>query len=214
MKKRYVFLLLYFALVAVMYFTSATLAKYITTTNNKQSFNIGSKLYFDYTRGDLFRGDQLIIGEDKSFFDDDGVLHQRLETKNVIPGEKLTFHFTVSNFNSETNEVNGIDGIFFPQAGGIIEMPSMGRSYDINCSLFYRRIPQDGSVVSSAFTDFTNDTEFQLPVYVEDDPSTHMMYEFQIQVILDGQVPNTTSEDYFDATLIIFLFVDAASKIA
>ena len=34
------------------------------------------------------------------------------------------------------------------------------------------------------------------------------------QVILDGQVPNTTSKDYFDATLIIFLFIDAASKIS
>lgn len=214
MKNKYLFLLIYCAIAAALYFTSATLAKYITTTNNTQTFNVGSKLYFDYERGNLFRGDQLIIGEDKSYYDDDQVLHQRLETKNVIPGDKLTFHFTVSNFNPVTNEVNGIEGQFYPQAGGILEMPTKGTTYDIRCNIFYREVPADGSPASSAFTDVTKDTVFELPVYDESDPSTHIKYEFQIQVILDGQASNTTSEDYFGATLVIYLFIDAASDIA
>lgn len=213
MKKKYIFLLIYLAVAGTLYLTSATLAKYITTTNNTQSFNVGSKLYFDYERGDLFRGDDLIIGEDRTYIDDDGNVHQRLETKNVAPGEQLKFHFTVSNFNKETSEVNGIAGQFFPQAGGILELPTLGTTHDIRCHIFYRKLPTDGSSSSAPFTDVTSDTKFVLPVYDEADPSTHVLYEFQIQVILDGQASGTTSDDYFDAELIIYLFVDAASDI-
>ena len=36
-------------------------------------------------------------------------------------------------------------------------------------------------------------------------------YEFKITVMIDDQIENTTSDDYFDATLSINLFINAAS---
>ena len=48
-----------------------------------------------------------------------------------------------------------------------------------------------------------------LPPYEQE----KVKYEFKINCILDDQLSNTTSDDYFGATLSIYLFINAASSI-
>lgn len=208
MKKRMLVLIVYLAFAGAILLTSSTLAKYFTTVDNNPTFVIGSNLYFDYDRGDLFRNNQLIVGVETEYVDN-GLTYQRIETMNVAPGDNLTYHFFVSNFNEETGESNGIDGDFFPQAGATLALPILGNSVDIKCTITYREIPLDGSAPSATFTLVTDD--FYLPK-VESD-ADKVKYEFKVEVILDGQIQQTTSEDYFGASLTIYLFVDAASAL-
>lgn len=208
MRKKIFVMLVYLMFAGAIILTSSTLARYLTTTDPNPTFIIGSDLYFDYTRGDLFRNNQLIVGVETEY-EVDGEKFQRIETKNVAPGDNLTYHFYISNFEELGVKANGVPGEFFPQAGATLAMPALGDTYDINCTITYRPIPLDGSAPTSSYTLVTDD--FNLPVVSED--TGKIKYEFRVEVIIDNQVPHTTSDDYFGATLSIYLFVDAASKV-
>lgn len=209
MKRRMLVIMVYLAFVGAIILTSSTLAKFLTTTDPNPTFIIGSDLYFDYNRGELYRNNQLIVGVETEY-EEDGEIYQRIETKNVAPGDNLTYHFYISNFDEDGVKENGVLGEFFPQAGATLAMPKFGDTYNINCTITYRPIPTDGSAPSSSYTLVTDD--FNLPV-VNSDGTGKVKYEFKVEVIIDSQVPHTTSDDYFGATLSIYLFVDAASKV-
>lgn len=209
MKRKTLVLIVYLAFASAIILTSSTLAKYLTTTEKNPTFVIGSDLYFDYNRGNLYRNNQLIVGVETEY-EEDGEIYQRIETKNVAPGDNLTYHFYVSNFDEDGVKENGVLGEFYPQAGATLAMPKLGDTYNINCTITYRAIPTDGSEPSSSFTLVTDD--FTLPV-VNKDNTGKVKYEFKVEIIIDSQVPHTTSDDYFGATLSIYLFVDAASQV-
>lgn len=209
MKKKY-FIILYLAFVLVVLLASSTLAKYVTTTSKESSFVIGNNLYFDYKRGDLFRNDQLIVGKEVEY-EEDGVIMQRIETMNVVPGDNLVYHFFVSNasFEESSEEKNNIEAIVFPQAGATLEMPALDtfpKVFNIDCTISYRVISETGTP-SSTFTMVTDD--MPLPIAENEE----VVYEFKVEVIVDDQVDYTTSDDYFGAVLTIYLFVDAASEV-
>ena len=65
----------------------------------------------------------------------------------------------------------------------------------------------DGSIATTQFSLLTN--KIVLPPYEQE----KVKYEFKINCILDDQLSNTTSDDYFGATLSIYLFINAASSI-
>ena len=204
MKRKYL-LILYLVFVYVVLITSSTLAKYIHTSTTKTSFTIGDKLYFNYERSDLFRNNQLIVGYETEY--DDGIIHKRIETMNVMPGDDLSYHFYVSNYNSKTLDYNGLVGEFLPITTAMISLPVKGQTYDVNCTISFRQVPTDGSVATTQFSLLTN--KIALPPYEQE----KVKYEFKINCILDDQLSNTTSDDYFGATLSIYLFINAASSI-
>lgn len=213
-RKRIILALFYVSLVALVYFTSSTLSKYVTSNNTSGDFTIGEKLYFDYTRGDLYRGDQLIVGVpiEENKFDADGNLissKKRVETMNVAPGDTLKFHFFVSNINEDMTEYNGIDGEFHVSATAILSMPVYQADYQLDCTITYREVPEDG--VLGTFTDLAGDKNMDLLKY-DGTSATKMKYEFQVYVVLDDQIQATSNDDYVGATLSIYLFVDAANK--
>ena len=78
---------------------------------------------------------------------------------------------------------------------------------DVNCTISFRQVPTDGSVATTQFSLLTN--KIALPPYEQE----KVKYEFKINCILDDQLSNTTSDDYFGATLSIYLFINAASSI-
>lgn len=214
--KKLMIILLYILLVSTLYLTSTTITKYSTYRRGVATFNIGQKLYFHYERGDLFRNNNLIIGVEmeEPIYDENGNLtdiQRRIETMNVTPGDNLTYHFYVSNYNLTTLERNGVDGSFYISAVAEFSMPSQKSNYKLNCTLSYREVSQEGDV--KPFKNFTSDKELDLPIYVEDDFATHMNYEFEIYVILDEQIKTTSADDYVDATLSILLFIDATNDI-
>lgn len=214
-KLRILFLIVYLLIVGVVYLTSLTLSKYVTSNVFESDFTIGEKLYFDYTRGDLFRGDQLIIGVpiEEEIYDSNGVLvntKRRIETMNVAPGDIIKYHFFVSNVDETVSEVNSVYGEFFVSSSAILSLPFLGNESSVACTVTYRPIYE--GVEPGAFTDLAKDKKLDLPKYDGTDGSI-VKYEFQIYVVLDDQIKATSDDDYVGATLTIYLFVDAANKV-
>lgn len=220
-KLKYLVFIAYVALVASLFAVSLTMARYVSDVNTGGDFEIGEKLYFNYKRSNLYRGDQLIVGkevEDPSF---GGTV---LETMNVAPGDKITFHFYISNFElSNLNIItkNDVDAYFHPASAALLELPMKGFRYDADSTMYYRKVyektyssdtlaidPTKEYDTSVKFSFLTTDTKLDLPAT----KSTLVVYEFTVTVELDGQIPNTTSDDYFDATLSIDLYFNAVSK--
>lgn len=214
-RKKLILALLYISLVGVVYLTSSTLSKYISSNNTTGDFTIGEKLYFDYTRGDLFRGDQLIVGVpiEENIYDEHTheliKTKKRIETMNVAPGDILKFHFYVSNVNEEFTEYNGIEGEFHVSASALLSMPVNQADYQLDCTITYRDVTDSSNI--GAFTDLAKDRNIDLLKYDGTSASVRK-YEFQVYVVLDDQVQATSNDDYVGATLSIYLFVDAANK--
>lgn len=217
--RKLIFMLAIYMLFIITIFLSArTLTKYFTSSDVNGNFDIGKKLYFHYDRGDLFRNNQLIVGVEveQPKYDEDGnvvSVSRRIETMNVIPGDKLIYHFFISNVNLATNEANGIDGVFHTFGTSQLSIPVKGSTYDLNCEIKYRSVDQNGQQLSP-FKTFTSDLDENLPIYNKDDENTYARYEFQITVTLDDQVESTDKDDYFGATLSIYLSAVAANKIS
>lgn len=212
-KRRLMLVLFYITLVGFVYFTSSTLSKYLTTNSTEGNFTVGEKLYFDYTRGDLFRGDQLIIGvpiEEEVY--ENGILvetKRRIETMNVAPGDVLKYHFTVSNVNEGKTEFNSVPAVFHVTATAILSMPVKQSTYTFKCTILYAPVNVETGVVGT-YTDLPQDMDLSLPKY-EQTAATELKYAFQVYVILDDQVTATSKDDYIGATLSIYLFIDAAN---
>lgn len=221
-KNLIVLCLLYLLFISVLFLTSNALTRYYTSSEVSGNFDIGKKLYFNYERGDLFRNNQLIVGVEveNPKYDQNGNLievERRIETMNVVPGDVLVFHFYVSNFNSITEEANGIDGVFHAFGTSQLSMPVKGRTYDLNCSIKYRMVDEDGKEIAGdagAYKTFTQDKDESLPIFDKTNKEdTYIKYEFQISVTLDDQIESTNKDDYFGATLSIYLSVVAANVI-
>lgn len=202
MKKKYL-LLIYLVFVVVLFLTSSTLSKYVSTQNKETSFVVGNNLFFEYNRGNLYRNKQLIVGKEVQI-EQDGVLIDRIETMNLAPKDVLVYHFYVTNYGLSTDENNNVDGLFFPQAGATLEMPVIKKVYNINCTISYRAVSEVGEVSTTPFSLVTDN--INLPKFSDE----KMTYEFKVEVKAD-QVEATTHDDYFGSTLTIYLFVDAAS---
>ena len=210
---------IYLLFVLCMYFTGTALAKYISSESTEIDFQIGSTLFFNYERHELFRNDQLIVGVEVEY-EEDGEKLRRIETMNVVPGDSLTYHFFVSNYDLVSGEKNAINGIFFPNAKATLALPMKGSIYDVECSIQYREVilteDSNGNIIETteeSWTNLVNGAYINLPPVDEekDNESRRVKYEFRISVIIDDQVEDTTSDDYFDATLSIKLFINAAS---
>ena len=202
MKRKYL-LLMYFVMIVLLFLTSSTLSKYVSTTNKESSFVVGNNLYFEYIRGDLYRNKQLIVGKEVQY-EEDGRIVDCIETMNLAPKDTLVYHFYVTNYSSTTDEANNVDGLFYPQAGAMLEMPVLGKKYEFDCTISYRPVTEIGEASTVPFTLVTDNID--LPIFANE----KITYEFKVEVKAD-QVEATTHDDYFGAKLIIYLFVDAAS---
>lgn len=218
--KKLLFMLAFYMLFIITIFVSSkTLTKYFTSSDINGNFDIGKKLYFHYERGDLFRNNQLIVGvevEQPKYDENNNVISvsRRIETMNVIPGDKLVYHFFISNLNLATSEANGIDGVFHTYGTSQLSIPVKGATYDLNCEIKYRTVDQNGNQLTS-FKTFTSDLDENLPIYnKDDDANSYVRYEFQITVTLDDQIESTDKDDYFGATLSIYLSAVAANRIS
>lgn len=210
MKKRYIVFIVYLVFIGFICLGSGILAKYVSNTDTELDFTVGSILYFDYERSDLYRNSQ-IVPVTPSVYQENGETFTLLETMNVVPGDSLTYHFFVSNFNNQTGDVNIIDGLFFPNTSATLSLPIKGKIYNVNSTILYREVPYDendkttpnngvwNNLVEGGYLDLP-------PVAIR-----KVKYEFKVTVVVDDQVENTSHEDYFDAVLTIKLFINAAS---
>ena len=210
MKKRYFIFIAYLVAVTVVSISSGLLAKYVSNSDAEIDFSVGSILYFNYERSDLYRNSQ-IVPVTPSVYQEDGESFQLLETTNVVPGDSLTYHFFVSNFNTVTGDQNIIDGLFFPNTNATLSLPMKGQIYNVNSTILYREVPYDSTDTTTpsnnVWSNLVEGNYLNLPpVSVK-----KVRYEFRVTVVVDDQVENTDHEDYFDAVLTIKLFINAAS---
>lgn len=232
MKRKSILLLIaYLLVVFAVYLTSSTLTKYVSTTNSTGDYNLGSRLFVNYERGQLYRNNQLIVGveidEGEIGADKKVAEKKRIETMNVAPNDLLVYHFYVQNYDEKTEkdatgkdvlvkddkgntiitDSNGILGQFHVSATSVLSMPAHGATYNPGCTLTYRKVNLDGSY--GEWMDFPSDKDVDLPIY---DGTNPMLYEFQVYVLIDDQVETTSHDEYVGATLSILIFVDAADK--
>lgn len=210
MKKRFIFFAAYIIFAFFAFLTAVTLAKYVYTGSTEVGFQVGSTLFFDYQRHELYRNDQLIVGVETEYVED-GQTYQRIETMNVVPGDSLVYHFYVSNFDSTTGEVNVVDGLFYPNANTKLSLPMKGKIYEVDCTIQYRQVPYGDDDTTTPKDDVWKN--LVVGGYIDLPPvaTKKVKYEFKISVLIDDQVEDTTSDDYFDAVLTIKLFINAAS---
>ena len=210
MKKRYIIFTIYLAFIGLICLCSRVLAKYIHEEKKDIDFTVGSVLYFNYERSNLYRNNQ-IATVIPSVYEEDGTIYQLLETYNVVPGDSLTYHFYISNFDVVTGDTNLIDGLFFPNTKATLSLPIKGDIYDVDCTILYRQVPYDETDTSVPVEGVWNNL---VDGNYLDLPQTNVKkvkYEFRVSVVVDDQVEDTTHEDYFDAVLSIKLFINAAS---
>ena len=210
MKKRYIYFLVYLVFVGLICIGSGIFAKYASTEDSEIDFSVGSILYFNYERSELYRNNQ-IVPVTPSVYQEDGENFELLETMNVVPGDSLTYHFYVSNFNSVTGDQNIIDGLFFPNTNATLSLPMKGEIYNVNSTILYREVPYDSTDTTTPSNNvWSNLVEGN---YLDLPPVSirKVRYEFKVTVVVDDQVENTDHEDYFDAVLTIKLFINAAS---
>lgn len=210
MKKRFIYFAIYMIFATFVFLSAVTLARYVYTGSTEIGFQVGSTLFFDYQRHELYRNDQLIVGVETEY-EEDGQKYQRIETMNVVPGDNLIYHFYVSNFDSTTGEVNVIDGLFFPNAKTSLSLPMKGRVYDVDCTIQYRVVPYGPEDTTTPKDDVWKNLVSGGYIDLPSVDTKKVKYEFKVSVLIDDQVENTTSDDYFDAVLTIKLFINAAS---
>ncbi len=209
-KKRYIIFSAYLAFVLLICLSSLVLAKYVSEEKKDLNFTIGSVLYFNYQRSDLYRNDQ-IVSMTPSVYEEDGKRYQLLETANVVPGDNLTYYFYVSNFNSITGDQNIVDGVMYPNTYATLSLPIKEQVYDVECTILYREVPYDETDTTTPDNNAWNN--LVEGVYLDLPPVSQrkVKYEFKVQVIVDDQAVDTTHEDYFSAVLTVKLFINAAS---
>ena len=102
MKRNKVLIIAIYVLFIVSFLSvSYTLGKYVSHQSVGGSFEIGDQLYFNYSRSDLFRNDQLIVGVIET---DPDTNKTYITTDNVSPGDNVRYHFYISNFDLDTGK--------------------------------------------------------------------------------------------------------------
>lgn len=210
MKKRYILFTTYLVFLGLIYLASGILAKYVSVEDSEIDFTVGSILYFNYERSDLYRNNQ-IVPVTPSVYEEDGENFTLLETMNVVPGDSLTYHFYVSNFNGTTGDQNIIDGLFFPNTYATLSLPMKGEIYNVNSTILYREVPYDSTDTTTPNNNVWNNLVEGKYLDLPPVSMKKVKYEFKVTVVVDDQVENTSHEDYFDAVLTIKLFINAAS---
>lgn len=80
-----------------------------------------------------------------------------------MPGDDLSYHFYVSNYNLKTLDYNGLMGEFIPITTAIISLPVKDKLMMTICTISFRQVPTDGSVATTQFSLLTN--KISLPSY-------------------------------------------------
>lgn len=210
MKKRYIIMSIYLAFIGVICLSSLVLAKYVSNDDEEISFTVGSILYFNYERSELYLKDQP-VPTTPSVYEEDGTTYQLLEVMNVVPGDNLTYHFYVSNFNSVTGDQNLVDGLFYPNTNATLSLPTKGEIYNVECTVLYRIVPYDETDTTTPADNVWNNLVEGNYLDLPQVSTQKIKYEFKISVVVDDQAADTTHEDYFNAILSIKLFINAAS---
>ena len=131
---------------------------------------------------------------------------------NVAPGDSLTYHFFVSNFNTTSGDQNLIDGLFYPNTNATLSLPIKGEIYNVDCTILYRQVPYDANDTSVPADGVWNNLVEGKYLTLPQTSVQKVRYEFKVTVVVDDQVQGTTHDDYFNAVLSIKLFINAASN--
>ena len=211
MKKRYILFTTYLVFLGLIYLASGILAKYVSVEDSEIDFTVGSILYFNYERSDLYRNNQ-IVPVTPSVYEEDGENFTLLETMNVVPGDSLTYHFYVSNFNGTTGDQNIIDGLFFPNTYATLSLPMKGEIYNVNSTILYREVPYDSTDTTTPNNNVWNNLVEGKYLDLPPVSMKKVKYEFKVVIAVDNQISGTTHDDYAGGVLTMKLFVNAASK--
>ena len=145
-------------------------------------------------------------------YEENGISYQLLEIMNVVPGDSLTYHFFVSNFDNITGDKNLVKGLFYPNTNATLSLPIKGEIYNVDCTILYRQVPYDETDTSVPSDGVWNNLIEGKYLDLPQTSIRKVKYEFKVSVVVDDQVQGTTHEDYFNAVLSIKLFVNAASN--
>lgn len=211
MKKRYIVFSIYFILLALVCLTTGVLAKYITSKDDDLDFIVGSTLYFNYERSNLYLNNQ-VVSPDESFYTEGDVEYKVLEIVDVVPGDIISYNYYVSNFNLITGEENFVDGYLFPNTNVTLSLPIKGEIYEADCTILYRQVPYGAEDTTTPTDNVWNNLVEGSYLDLPNVRTQKIKYEFKVTVVIDDQVANTTHDDYFNAVLSLKLFINAASK--
>lgn len=210
MKKRYIIFAVYLFIIGLVCLSSGILAKYIASDDTEIDFTVGSILYFNYERSDLYRNNQ-VVPVVPSVYESGGETYQLLEAMNIAPGDSLTYYFYVSNFNKTTGEQNIVSGELFPNVIATLSLISLG-DHNIEPTISYREVPYDETDTTTPTNNVWNNLiegeYLDLPAAT----IRKVKYEFKVIITVDNQISGTTHDDYAGGVLTMKLFVNAASK--
>ena len=209
-KNIYIILSIYIVFIGVISLSSTILAKYVSSDEPEIDFTVGSILYFDYERSDLYRNNKVVPVTPSVYTGEDGEQYQLLEAMNIVPGDALTYHFYVSNFNNATGDQNIIDGVVFPNTIATLSLIN-AEEHEIETTISYREVPYDETDTTTPSNNVWNNLVEGNYLDLPPVSMRKVKYEFKVTVVVDNQISGTTHVDYVGAVLTLKVFVNAAS---
>ncbi len=209
-KKTYIIFTIYLIFIGIIAFSSTILAKYVTSDDTEIDFTVGSILYFNYERSDFYRNEKVVPVTPSVYTGTDGEQYQLLEAMNIVPGDALTYHFYVSNFDNATGDQNIIDGVIFPNTVATLSFLEKGE-HNIETTISYRIVPYDETDTTTPSNNVWNNLVEGDYLNLPPVAMGKVKYEFRVTVVVDEQIEGTTHEDYVGAVLTLKVYINAAS---
>lgn len=215
-KKIYLYLVVFMFFLSITLFSS-TFARYVSDVEVGGNVEVG-ELFVGYENGDLYRNDILIMGVT---INEDG--HTVIETKDIKPGDKISYEFIISNIVYELDEnnklinyeYNSVDASYMIDLKAQIHLPAYngGTIVDVNCQLAEIIDPSTGA--TSAV-----DTSQPRPLRCYNPNEDGTLNEtsvdntkYRIEVDDTKQLTNLTSKHYFGATLNIYITITSVQNL-
>ena len=214
-KKKILMYVVYFIFVLSITLFASTFAKYVSSVEVGGNVEVG-ELCLGYRRGDLYRNDVLIIGEEEA--NAEGVTF--VETLNFKPEDKVVYYFNISNYigNYDLNDVltgilkyNTVSAKYKITIVSELHLPAYngGTTLIVPCLVTKEIEAETGTFTAVDLTQI-----FDLPSYMPNEDGTlnnATLYsqKYKIELEETAQLSELRAADYFGAELIINITVSA-----
>lgn len=212
--------MIYFVFSLVFVGVCATMCKYTTSVDNGgivTPINLGSSLYFFYKRQSIGYGETgniipieltcetiQVQGEDK----------ECIVVYNIKPGDNIIYNFQLFNYrtqddnqsdpmsdSSNVSVINTVNAEYHVTIYAEVQIPIVGEIVAVDCNISLRRN------TDTAFSDYTSDRTVSLFPYQY---SNLMIDTYQVEINVREQ--QYQAEDYFGASLTVYIFIDAIQR--
>ena len=213
-KKKILMYVVYFIFVLSITLFASTFAKYVSNVEVGGNAEVG-QLCLGYRRGDLYRNDVLIVGEEEA--NANGVTF--VETLNFKPEDKVVYYFNICNYIGIYDQkelvgykkFNNVTAKYKITISSELHLPAYngGSSMVIPCLVTKEIVQETGTFVAVDLTQ-----SFDLPAYMPNQDGTvnnSSLYSQRYRIELEEtvQLSELRAADYFGAELIINITVTA-----